>query len=392
MKGSILVRGVEEVIDAKNLEKRLASGEKLRVKYGIDPTAPDIHIGHAVPLRKLREFQDLGHQAILIIGDYTARIGDPSGKNKIRPILTAKQVEENVKTYLRQVGKIIDIKRAEIVYNSKWFSKMSFQDILSLMSKFTLAQIVERDDFSKRFKGGIDIGMHEMLYPIMQAYDSVMVKAGVELGGTDQKFNMMTARDLQRKMDQKPQDVLCVSILAGLNGKEKMSKSLGNAIGVCDAPNEMFGKAMSIPDEIMMQYFVLATSLSQSGISMIEKELAEGANPRDIKARLAYMIVEEYHGRNAAEEANKYFDETFKQKKTPDEMPEVGIAKGVYDAVDLLIEIGAAGSKSESRRLIDQGGVRIDDKIISDINGKIEVNDGMIVKVGKRKFFRIRME
>lgn len=393
MNEEILNKGVEEVIDRKSLTARLNGTKKLRVKLGVDPTSPDIHLGHMVVVNKLRDFQKAGHTVVFIIGDYTARIGDPSGKKKTRPILKPEEIEFNAETYLAQVGKVLDMSKVEVYHNSKWFDEFTFAKWLDLLSQFTVAQIMERDDFSKRFKAGIDIGMHELIYPAMQAYDSYMIKADVELGGTDQKFNMLAGRDLQRKMGQTPQEVITVPLLVGTDGKEKMSKSLGNAIGVSDKPEEMYGKVMSIPDELISSYFALATDISQGGLKKVEEELKAGENPRDVKARLAYLIVETYYDSEQATKAADYFDETFRDKKVPEDIPEVLIdGKSVGKIVELITEADTKLSKSEARRLVDQGGVKIEGNVVCEVDKKLDLSSGMTLQIGKRKFYRIKIK
>jgi tyrosyl-tRNA synthetase len=354
-------KGIVEIIDEKSLKAKLKTNKKLRIKMGFDPTRPDIHLGHAVGLRKLKELQDAGHKIIFLIGDYTAKIGDPSGRNTTRPVLTDQEIKENAKTYFNQVGKILDVKKAEVRYNSEWYKKMQFSDILQLLGKFTVAQIIERDDFEKRLKAGADIGMHELLYPLMQAYDSVMLKADVEFGGSDQKFNMLAGRDLQRKMGQTPQDVVMVRLLVGTDGKEKMSKSLNNYIAITDGPNIMFGKVMSIPDSAIPEYYELATDLTESAIEKVKKAVKSDANPRDLKLDLAYEITKLYHGEIAAKKAKEEFIKVFTNKEMPTDIPEVKLDHGTYDILLLLVDLKAVSSSSEARRLIEQGGVKIDE-------------------------------
>lgn len=389
MNNNFFTRGIVETIDEKSLKSRLQNG-KLRIKMGFDPTRPDIHLGHAVGLRKLKELQDDGHKIIFLIGDYTAKIGDPSGRNTTRPVLTDLEIKENAKTYFDQVSKILDVKKAEICYNSEWYKKMSFSDILQLLGKFTVAQIIERDDFEKRLKGGIDIGMHEVMYPIMQAYDSVMLKADVEFGGSDQKFNMLAGRDLQKKMGQAPQDIVMVKLLVGTEGKEKMSKSLNNYIGITEDPNIAFGKIMSIPDSAILEYFELVTDLSDEKIQTISDQLKSDANPRDLKMELAYEIVCLYHGEKSASQAKAEFIQVFSKKELPTEIPEIKLTPGNYDLSLLLANLQAVASSSEARRLIEQGGIKIDDVKITDPKAIIGVSAGMIVQVGKKRFFRIK--
>jgi len=391
----LLTRNVEEVIIQKDLEKKLNSGKKLRIKLGCDPSRPDLHLGHSVVLRKLKEFQDLGHQIVFIIGDYTGMIGDPSGKSKTRPALSKEEVKKNAKSYFEQVGKILDLKKTEIKYNSEWFSKMKMEDILKLASKFTIARILERDDFSKRLKSGIDVAASEIMYPIMQAYDSVMIKADVEIGGTDQKFNMLAGRDLQRKMNLPEQNIITTTLLIGLDGKQKMSKSLDNYIGIAEKPNSMFGKIMSISDEMILYYFKLLTDISEDELKQIEINLKDSSiNPRDVKAKLAKEIITMYHDKKSAERAEEEFNKIFRDKKKPTEIPEFKFSAKEGDIrecrlLDLLIETRLAFSKSDARRLIQQGGVKIDDIVQKDFNKVIKVKDGMIAQVGKRKFVKI---
>lgn len=377
-----LTRSVEEAIVKDSLREKLASGKKLRIKYGVDPTRPDIHLGHAVGLWKLRELQDAGHTVIFLIGDFTTKIGDPSGRNTTRPVLTDEEIKANAKTYFDQVGKILDIEKTEVRYNSEWFSKMNFNDILKLSGQFTVAQIVERDDFAKRLKEGTDIGLHEILYPLMQAYDSVELKADVEFGGLDQKFNMLAGRELQKKMGQAPQDVLMLELLVGTDGKIKMSKSAGNYIAITDPANDMFGKIMSIPDEAMPQYFELCTNM----------EMPKNENPRDTKIQLAKEIVKIYHGEKEAEEAEAEFDRVHKNKELPTVMDEVKIGASELNIVDIIVEAKLAVSKSDARRLVEQGGVSINDERIDDPQKEIKIESGLILKVGKRNFVRIEKQ
>lgn len=389
MDDNFFKKGIVEIIDEKSLRAKLEK-KKLRIKMGFDPTRPDIHIGHAVGLMKLRQLQDDGHKIIFLIGDYTAKVGDPSGKNTTRPVLSDAEIKKNAKTYFEQVGKILDVKKAEIRYNSEWYAKMKFSDILNLLGKFTVAQITERDDFEKRLKNGVDVYMHELLYPLMQAYDSVMLKADVEFGGNDQKFNMLAGRDLQKKMGQEPQDVVTVKLLVGTDGKEKMSKSLDNYIAITDEPNQMFGKIMSIPDLLIVEYFELATKLSEEEIAKIAQLLKEGANPRDIKIQLAFEIVKIYHDEKKATEVREEFIKVFSKKDLPTDIPLVKIDKGNYLLVDLLILLKAASSKSEARRMIEQGSIKIDDVKISDVKAEVAAYSGMIVRFGKLKIYRIK--
>lgn len=383
-------RGISEIIDQKSFESRLKSGKKLRIKYGVDPTRPDIHLGHAVAMRKLRELQDDGHTIIFLIGDYTTKIGDPSGRNSARPVLSDVEIAVNAKTYFDQAGKIIDIKKTEIRYNSEWFSKMSFADILQLTGKFSVAQIIERDDFAKRLKSGQNLGVHELLYPLMQAHDSVALKADVEFGGTDQKFNMLAGRDLQKKMGQVPQDIVIVDLLVGLDGKIKMSKSADNYIGVTESPDSMFGKVMSIPDGLILDYFNLTTNLSEAEISKIKKELDGGANPRDIKLKLASEIVTLYHTKKDALKAEEEFINRFSKREMPTNIPEIHIPEKNMDLLTLITLADESLSKSDARRLIEQGGARIDGTKITDPAAAIGVKKGLVIQAGKLKVYKVK--
>ncbi len=386
----LLSHNAEEVIIKQDLEKKLMSGKKLRIKLGCDPSRPDLHLGHSIVLRKLKDFQDLGHQVVFIIGDYTGMIGDPSGKSKTRPALSSEEVKKNAKSYFSQVGKILDTKKTEIRYNSEWFSRMNFEDMLKLTSKFTVARILERDDFSKRLKDGVDVAVNEIMYPIMQAYDSIAVNADVEIGGTDQKFNMLAGRDLQRKMKKSEQNVLTCPLLVGLDGKEKMSKSMDNYIGIGEDPDSMFGKIMSISDAMIFYYFKLLTEISEEELQQIEADLKDPTkNPRDLKVALAKEIIAIYHGENEAKKAEDEFNKIFRDKKKPTEMESIKLQIANCKLQDLLIELKMVSSKSDAKRLVEQGGVKIDDNVKKDWKEKIEIKNGMIVQVGKRKFVKI---
>lgn len=386
---SLLSRNVEEVIIRSHLEKQLLSGKKLRIKLGADPTAPDLHLGHSVVLWKLREFQDLGHTVIFIIGDYTAKIGDPSGRLKARPVLSDFEIKKNAQTYFEQVRKIIDLKKAEIQFNSQWLSKLDFGEIIKLCGKFSLWRILERDDFEKRKKEKKELWVHEILYPIVQAYDSVAVKADVEIGGTDQKFNMLAGRDLQKKLGLPEQDVITCPLLIGLDGKKKMSKSLGNYIGLNDEPKEMFGKIMSLPDDLILPYFKLATRLPEKEIAEIEKEKNQGVNPRDLKIRLGKEIVSLYYGKKAAEVAAEEFILVFSKRKLPRQMKEVRILHNKLSLLDLVLATKLANSKSAARRLILQGGIKIDGVQEREWQKEIKIKSGMVLQAGKRRFLKI---
>jgi len=395
----ILLSGTEEVLPLDEFEFKLKrsieKNKPLVVKYGVDPTSPDLHIGHAIPLRKLRQFQELGHKVILLVGDFTARIGDPSQKSVTRPQLSEKEVRLNAKTYTKQAFKILDEKSTIIDHNSRWFGKMNFEEILKISANFTIARLLERDDFYKRYQENIPIGLHEFFYPVMQGYDSVMLKADVELGGTDQKFNMLTGRNLQKTYGQEPQAIITLPILEGTDGVQKMSKSLGNHVGVTDSPKDMFGKIMSIPDEIMIKYFRLATSLSEKEIEVIEEGLKGGSlHPAKIKRRLAEEIVSQYHGKKAAEDAKEEFDIIFKEKSLPSDIPEAVLLPELFKdnriwIVKLLTHVGLAETNGEARRLIKQGGVKLNAEIIKSADIDVEIKNGDILQVGKRRFAKL---
>lgn len=389
MRGAIDIVTKEDL--TRKLQRSIKENKPLRVKLGLDPTAPDIHIGNAIPIHKLRAFQSLGHTAILIIGDYTATVGDPSGANKTRPMLSHEKVVENAKTYLSQAGKILDMNKTEIVYNSKWFEKMTFSEVIKLAAKMTVARMIERDDFTKRYNAGIPISVNEFIYPLMQGYDSIMVKSDVELGGTDQLFNLLVGRDLQRDEGIEPQVALTTPLLEGIDGNKKMSKSLGNYIGIIESTKEMFGKAMSIPDNLMRKYFELTTDLSMDEIN---KLLDVHTHPRTAKVALAKAIVRRYYGDKEADSAAEEFDRIFKDRELPDEIPEIQIpAKELTDGkiwiVKLITLCGFASTNSEARRLVIQGGVTINNGSINDPALNIEIKSDMILKVGKRRFARV---
>lgn len=388
----IIESGIADLVPRADLVKKLERGGALRVKLGVDPTAPDLHLGHAVPLRKLRQFQDLGHTVVLIIGDFTALIGDPSGRNSTRPPLTMEQIDENATTYIDQAFKILDPEKTELRRNSEWLSPLGFADILRLTSQFTVARILERDDFSKRYREGVGISLHEFLYPMAQAYDSVAIEADVELGGTDQLFNLLAGRDLMEKSGMEPQVCLTLPLLEGTDGVQKMSKSYGNYIGLTDEPADMFGKVMSIPDELMPKYYRLCTALPVDELDAVEAQLTAGeVHPNQAKRRLAREIVGLYHGRSAAEDAEAAFDRVFKQHQVPEDIAEVQVVltEDVYLPA-LLAELGLVPSATEGRRMIDGGGVRIDGEPVpprqySLARAHIE---GRVVQVGKRRFAR----
>ena len=390
-----LGRGTVEIFNEGELAERLTEATKerrqLRVKLGMDPTSPDIHLGHTVVMRKMRQFQDMGHKAILIIGDYTARIGDPTGQNTTRPMLSPEQIERNAKTYLEQAGKILDTSedRLEVRPNSAWLADLRLADIIKLASTMTVARMLERDTFEIRYKAGDAISMHEFLYPLMQGYDSVMIRADVELGGTDQTFNNLVGRDLQRLDGQKPQIVITMPILVGLDGREKMSKSKGNYIGVTDEPRDMFGKIMSISDDMMENYFTLLTDIPADRI----KELVnpQKTHPKEAKVLLGKTIVKQFYDEAAAQTAAAEFERVFSQKQIPSERLVVGIPSNVASTTSIVITVFDVSS-SEAKRMIKQGGVKIDGEKISDPNGQIEPKDGMIIQFGKRMVKEIKIE
>ncbi len=385
----LLSRGVDQIIGRPELERALESGQKLRIKFGVDPTRPDLHIGHAVALRKLRAFQDLGHTVIFLIGDYTTKIGDPSGKSQTRPMLTDDEIAANVKTYLDQVGAILDVKKAEIRYNSEWLGKLSFGDLIGLASNISVAQIIERDDFKNRLESGQELALHELLYPLMQAYDSVALEADMEFGGTDQLFNLVAGRALQKKLGQKPQIVFTCELLVGLDGSRKMSKSLDNYVGFTDAPVDMYGRVMSLPDSLIAPYYKLCTEIGLDVIDALVKTLAGGANPRDAKASLAREIVRMYHGEAAALEAESAWNRTYRDKKGPsDELIDEISSKGKSpNLIDFLVGAELVSSRTEVRRLIDQDGIKVNGKPVDGESHKLKSGD--LVQVGKKRFFKV---
>jgi tyrosyl-tRNA synthetase len=391
----LIKRGISEIIPeeelVKKLERSLKEGVPLIIKLGCDPSRPDLHIGHSVVLRKLAQFQSLGHQAILIVGDFTGMIGDPSGRSATRPALTLKETREHGQTYFQQASKILDAKKTKIVYNSEWLGKMSFEDVIKLAAKYTVARMLERDDFTKRYKSGEPISIHELLYPLAQAMDSVAIKSDVELGGTDQKFNLLVGRDIQREEGQEPQVILTMPLLVGTDGVEKMSKSYDNYIGISESPKEIYGKTLSIPDDLIYIYFELATDISSSELSEIKKQLDNPKiNPRDIKRKLARTFVRMYHNEDAAKQAEEEFDRIFIKKEVPNEVEEFKIddTNSELNLLDLILNVNFAPSRGEARRLVIQGGVSINNKKIIDPNFKTKISDGMILKVGKRKFIK----
>ena len=392
----VIKRGVSEIIPETELVRKLENSinqkKPLNIKLGCDPSRPDLHLGHSVVLRKLRQFQDLGHQAILIVGDFTGMIGDPSGRSKTRPSLSIEETRQNGQSYFDQATKILSASKVKMVYNSEWLAPMSFTDVIRLASKYTVARMLERDDFTKRFKAGEPVAIHEFLYPLAQAMDSVAIDSDVELGGTDQKFNLLVGRDIQREFGKDPQVILTMPILPGTDGVEKMSKSLDNYIGISDTPKEIYGKTLSIPDALIHDYFLLATEIPPAELSALKKQLDEKAiNPRDVKRRLARTLVSMYHSEEGARAAEDEFDRIFVKKDIPDEVEEY-----IYPAaaehigiLQLLVETKLAASKGEARRLIDQGGVTMDGVKIDDINASVELERPVILKVGRRRFLRV---
>jgi tyrosyl-tRNA synthetase len=394
-----LRRGADDIITEAELEAKLARGKPLRVKLGIDPTAPDVHLGWAVVLRKLRQFQDFGHTACLIVGDFTAMIGDPTGKSKTRRQLRREEVMGYVERLKPQLFRILDPDRTQLYYNADWLGKMSFAEVIQLASKYTVARILEREDFANRLANNLPLGMHEILYPLCQGYDSVAIEADVELGGSDQRFNNLVGRDLQREYGQEPQVVFLMPLLIGLDGKEKMSQSLGNYIGINEPPDQMFGKVMSLPDELMTHYFVLCTDMPLEEVQALERDWQSGRiNPRDVKRRLAREIVSLYHSREAAEHADENFIRIFSQRQAPTEAPEVEIPAhlirddGSVFLPALIAGIGYASSNSEARRLIQGGGVELDGERIRDPNATMPADAlrGRLLRVGKHKFAKLR--
>ena len=389
----LIIRGTDEVIPIEELDKKLAksleTGIPLQVKFGCDPSRPDLHIGHGVVLRKLRHFQDLGHEAILLIGDFTAMIGDPTGRNKTRPQITLEETKKNAQSYIDQASVILSDENLTIVYNSDWLGKMDFSEVINLSSKYTVARMLERDDFTKRYQDGVPISVHEFLYPLAQGYDSVHLKSDVELGGTDQKFNLLVGRDLQKEAGQNPQVIITTPILEGTDGVEKMSKSYDNYIGLTDSPSEIYGRTLSIPDSLIGRYFEFATEIPTDKLTAIENDLENGiSNPRDLKRELARELVSLYHDNDAALTAEKEFDALFIQKDEPDDMPEYRLAES-EKLIGIMVKNGMVASNGEGKRMITQGGVRLDKEKVDDIHSTIEPGKNVVLKVGKRKFLRI---
>lgn len=387
----LLTRGVIDVIDKKHLQNRLEKGDKLRIKLGIDPSKPDLHIGHAVPLRKIREFQEAGHTAVIILGDYTAQLGDPTDKAEARTLIDADVTKKNADAILRQIYMILDKDKTEVRRNSEWFGKFTMRDVLELMASTTINQLLSHETFQKRLDDQLPLYGQEIIYPMMQGYDSVMVKADLELGGLDQKFNVLMGRVMQRAHGIKEQDVMLTPYIPGTDGQAKMSKSLGNTINLTDSAQDMYGKTMSIPDDLIIVYFELATLVPAAAIETIKQELAAATtNPRDVKMQLAREIVTIYHGPKTAAEAEANFIAMFQKGQLPDEMPEKKMAASYKTAILALMDSGLVASNAEARRLIDQGGVKIDGKLIDNALAPVKLKKGVVIQVGKRRFVKVK--
>jgi tyrosyl-tRNA synthetase len=398
---AVIRRGVVEIVPEDELKNKIANavatGTPLKIKLGLDPSAPDIHIGHTVVLHKLRQFQEFGHQIQLIIGDFTGRIGDPTGKSETRKQLTEEDVKRNAETYQKQIYKILDPQLTKLYYNSEWLAPLNFVDVVNLAAKVTVARMMERDDFTKRYTSGLPISIHEFFYPLMQGYDSVALESDVELGGTDQKFNLLMGRTLQKEYGKEAQVAILTPLIEGLDGVNKMSKSLGNYIGIDEEPNQIYGKSMSIPDELMFKYYELATDLSNEDLAALKSGLEGGSvHPRDAKMQLAATFVRMYHGEEAATAAENHFITVFQQRALPEDIEEVPISLGDLDngqirIVKLLTELGLQSTSSEARRSVQQGAVRINEEKITDVNADVRLHDGDVLQVGKRKFVKIKL-
>ncbi|MEM1411138.1 MAG: tyrosine--tRNA ligase [Pseudomonadota bacterium] len=387
----LIARGTDEIIKLEDLKERLEAGKTLKIKVGFDPTAPDLHLGHTVIINKMRQFQDLGHEVTFLIGDFTGMIGDPTGKNVTRKPLTREEVEANAETYAQQVFKILDREKTKIRFNSEWINELGSEGMIRLAAKYTVARMLERDDFEKRYRSGEPIGVHEFLYPLAQAYDSVALETDVEMGGTDQKFNLLVGRHLQQQYGQPPQIIITLPLLEGLDGVQKMSKSLGNYVGITDAPDEMFGKLMSISDELMWRYFDLLSFRPNAELAALKQRVADGENPRDIKFLLCEEIVERFHDRAAAEAARETFIARFRQGEMPEDMPEQTI-DGEVGIAAALSQCGLTASNSEAFRMIQQGGVRIDGEKVADRSLSLSPGFEGVLQVGKRKFCRLTVQ
>lgn len=384
----IISKGVDEIIGLDELKEKLAKNKPLTVKLGLDPSAPDIHLGHTVVLRKLRQLQDLGHNIVIIIGDFTGKIGDPTGKSKARKALTTEQVLENAKTYEEQIFKVLDKKKTKVNFNSEWLSKMNFEDVIRLGAKMTVARMLERDDFKKRYENQMPISIHEFFYPLMQGFDSVEIKADIELGGTDQRFNLLMGRMLQKEFGQEPQCTIMMPLLEGLDGINKMSKSLGNYIGIDEDAKVMFEKIMTIPDELIVKYFELVTDIHPDEVEKIKELLRDGTNPRDIKMQLGREIVELYHGKDAVKDAEDRFKLVFQRKEIPDDIKCVEVSKENLDLAEIITNNLLVKSKNEFRRLVVQGGVKVNGEKLGNIEDLI-LSEEMIIQIGKKKFIKI---
>ncbi len=395
----IIKRGAVELIPEDELVKKLQKGKPLKIKWGADPSAPDIHLGHTVVLRKLKALQDLGHEVIFIVGDFTAMIGDPSGKSETRKALSKQDVEKNAKTYKEQVFKILDRRRTKVVFNSHWLRKLKLDDVINLAGKYTVARMLERDDFMNRFEKERPISIHEFLYPLIQGYDSVEIKADIEVGGTDQKFNLLVGRELQREFNEEPQIILTMPLLEGTDGVQKMSKSLGNYIGITEPPKEIFGKTMSIPDALLIKYYELLTDVAVDDIRKMKSDMDQNKiNPRDAKAKLGKLLVKYYHGEKQADAAEAEFKNVFAGGGLPSDIPSVEIARSELDGdgriwiAKLLVLSKLAPSTSEARRLVGQGGVRVGDETVRDESLKIKITGETMINVGKRKYAKVKLK
>lgn len=385
----IILKGVDEIIGLEELREKLQQGKSLTVKLGLDPSAPDIHLGHTVVLRNLKQLQDLGHKIVIVIGDFTGKIGDPTGKSQARKALTTEQVLENAKTYEIQIFKVLDKNKTEVRFNSEWLSKMNFEDVIRLGSKMTVARMLEREDFKKRYENQMPISIHEFFYPLMQGFDSVELKADIELGGTDQRFNLLMGRMLQKEFGQEPQCTIMMPLLEGLNGINKMSKSLGNYIGIDEEATVMFEKTMTVPDNLIVKYFELVTDIHPDKVAEIKKSLEEDSiNPRDIKIQLARAIVELYHGKDAVRDAEERFRTVFQKRQIPDDIKVIKVKNDDFNLSEIIVSNGLAKSKNEFRRLVTQGGVKINEEKISNIE-ELKLASEIIVQIGKKKFIKI---
>ncbi|MCC0703591.1 tyrosine--tRNA ligase [Clostridioides sp. ES-S-0049-02] len=391
----IIMKGVDDLIDEKELREKLIKSEKegkpMIVKLGLDPSAPDIHLGHTVVLRKMKQLQDLGHQIVIIIGDFTGKIGDPTGKSKARKALTTEQVLENAKTYQEQIFKVLDKEKTIVRFNSEWLAKLNFEDVIKLAATITVARMLEREDFKKRYEGQMPISVHEFFYPLMQAYDSIALEADIELGGTDQRFNLLMGRSLQREFGMESQIVIMMPLIEGLDGKEKMSKSLGNYIGIDEEAGIMYQKSMEIPDELIVKYYNLVTDVHPDEVNKIETQLKDGSvNPRDIKMNLAREIVTLYHGEEAAKEAEERFKSVFQKGQIPEDIQTIQVKQEEFDLIEVLVSNEIVKSKSEVRRLASQGGVKVNGEKVEDLSTVAKESE-LVVQIGKKKFVKIEL-